>query len=160
MIRTALVGAAVAAILFAPMPSLASVKVRFVNPERYTDAGTFDAGSREATLAELRAYLERLGERFLAPGEALMIDVLNVDLAGHREPWRRSFSDVRIMRDVTPPRIKLRYVLSEKGKRRRSGEQDLTDINYQMNSARASGDRYGYEKALLADWFRQNFARR
>jgi len=37
----------------------------------------------------------------------------------------------------------------------------LTDIDYQMNvSARLSGGRYAYEKALLDDWFRRNFAAR
>jgi hypothetical protein len=41
----------------------------------------------------------------------------------------------------------------------RSGEETLTDINYQMNpSARFSGDRYIYEKALLDDWFRRIFS--
>ena len=58
------------------------------------------------------------------------------------------------MRDVTPPRISLSYVLTEKGKRTRSGEETLSDINYQMNtSARLSSDRYRYENALLDNWF-------
>lgn len=153
-----LAGALLAAILLAPTESLASVKVRFVNPERYTDAGSF--GSRDATLAELRAYLGKLGERILGPSQTLTIDVLDIDLAGQHEPWRYSMSDVRIMRDITPPSFKLRYVLSEKGGRARSGEDHLTNINYQMNpSARFSGDRYVYEKALLADWFRQTFSK-
>jgi hypothetical protein len=60
------------------------------------------------------------------------------------------------MSDVTPPRITLSYVLTEKGKRMRSGEETLTDIDYQMNpSAQLSSDRYVYEKALLDDWFRR-----
>jgi hypothetical protein len=156
MIRKAFLGAILAAALLAPAQSFADVKVRFIDPERYTDAGSFGAGSRAATLAEFKAYFEKLGARFLAPDQNLTIDVLNVDLAGHYEPWQRNFSDVRIMRDVTPPRIKLSYVLSVKGKRTRRGEDDLTDINYQMNpSGRFSSDRYAYEKALLDDWFRR-----
>jgi hypothetical protein len=62
------------------------------------------------------------------------------------------------MRGVTPPRIKLRYALTERGRRIGSGEETLSDINYQMNpSAHLSSDRYVYEKTLLDDWFRRTF---
>jgi DUF3016 family protein len=156
MTRTSFLAATFIAVLLAPAPSLADVKVRFINPESYTDAGSFGGRSSDATLAEFRAYLGKLGERLLAPGQNLTIEILNIDLAGHYEPWRGNFSDIRIMRDVTPPSVRLRYVLSEKGKRTRSGEDNLTDMNYQMNpSARSSSDRYAYEKALLDDWFRR-----
>ena len=156
MIRKISITAALAGILLVPASSLAGVNVRFISPERYSDAGAGDG-----TLAALRTHLQRLGERFLAPGQTLTVDILDVDLAGQYEPWRRNLADVRILRDVTPPRIKLRYVLTERGKRSRSGEDNLTDINYQMNpSARSSSDRLVYEKALLDDWFRRNFADR
>lgn len=161
MVRKSLFAATMAASLVAAVPSFAGVQVRFINPERYTDAGSFGATSRDATIAEFRAYFKKLGQRFLRPGQNLTVDVLDIDLAGHYEPWRRSLSDVRIMRDVTPPSFRLRYALTEKGKLRRTGEDTLTDINYQMNvSARFSSDRYAYEKALLDDWFRRNFANR
>jgi hypothetical protein len=156
MIRNTFLGAALVGLTFVPGMSFASVKVRFVNPERYTDAGSFDAGGRNATLAAFRAHLEKLGARLLAPTQSLTINVRNIDLAGENEPWSRNLSNVRIMSDVTPPRITLSYVLTEKGKRMRSGEETLTDIDYQMNpSAQLSSDRYVYEKALLDDWFRR-----
>ncbi len=161
MIRKASLGVAFAVLILAPGASFAGVKVRFIDPEHYTDAGSFGTGSRKATLAAFRTYFQKLGERFLAPGQTLTIDVLDIDLAGEYEPWRTNFSDIRIMRDTTPPSFRLRYVLTERGKRMRSGEENLMDINYQMNaSARLSGGRYAYEKALLDDWFRRNFADR
>jgi Protein of unknown function (DUF3016) len=97
MTRTSFLAATFIAVLLAPAPSLADVKVRFINPEHYTDAGSFGAGSSEATLAEFRSYLGKLGERLLAPGQNLTIEVLNIDLAGHFEPWSGNFSNVRIM---------------------------------------------------------------
>lgn len=108
MVRKFLLAATLVASLFTAAPSFAGVQVRFINPERYTDASSFGATSRDATIAEFRAYLEKLGQRFIRPGQNLTIDVLNIDLAGHYEPWRRNFSDVRIMRDITPPSVKLR----------------------------------------------------
>lgn len=152
--------AVLAAIVVFPTSSLAGVNVRFVNPGRYTDAGSF-AASRASMEAALRAHLDRLGKRFLAPGQTLTIDVLDVDLAGDYELGRYGPSDVRIMRGVTPPRIKLRYVLAERGRRARGGEETLSDINYQMNpSARLSSDLYVYEKALLDGWFERTFSNR
>lgn len=160
MIRSMPAAAVLATVLLAPVPGLAGVQVRFIHPERYVDAESFGAGSREATLAALRALIEKTAARFLAPSQTLTIDVLDVDLAGEYEPWRGSLSDVRIMRAITPPSFRLRYVLTERGRVVRRGEDVLTDVNYQMDlSARASGDRFRYEQALLADWFRQHFAR-
>ncbi|MEO6945626.1 MAG: DUF3016 domain-containing protein, partial [Nitrobacter sp.] len=104
MIRKTLFGVTLAVLILAPGASFAGVKVRFVNPERYSDAGSFDAGGRDATLSALRAHIEKLGARRLAPGQNLTIDVLNIDLAGENEPRGRTLSDVRIVRDVTPPR--------------------------------------------------------
>jgi hypothetical protein len=161
MTRKAMLAALMIAGL-APAPALAGVSVRFVNPERFTDAGSSGFRSADAgVLAELKAHLQRLGGRFLAPGQNLTIDILDIDRAGMDEPWRGGgMGDVRIMRGATPPRIRLHYLLNEKGTRARSGEETLTDINYQMNpSARFGGDRLVYEKALLDDWFRRMFPR-
>lgn len=153
MMRKFVIGAMLVAFV-TPIPSSARTIVRFVDAGHYTDVASSDD-----PLAVFRTYLERPGERYLPPGRTLTIDVLDIDLAGEYEPWRPSFSDVRIVRDTTPPRFKLRYVLAQKGRRLRSGEAHLSDMNFQMNSsARVSSDRYAYEKALLDDWFRQTFA--
>jgi hypothetical protein len=162
MVKRTILAAALMIAAFAPAHALAGINVRFIDPDRFTDAGSNGFRSADAgVLAEIKAHLQRLGGRFLAPGQNLTIDILDIDRAGMDEPWRGgSMGDVRIMRGVTPPRIKLRYVLADKGRRARSGEETLTDINYQMNpSARFGGDRLVYEKALLDDWFRRMFPR-
>lgn len=152
------VAAILAVIILSSASSHAGVNVRFVSPGRYTDAGSYDASSASVEAA-FRAHLDRLGKRFLAPGQNLNIDIVDIDLAGYQQPFRFAPNNVRIVSGVTPPRIVLRYVLTERGRRKRSGEDTLTDINYQMNpSARFSGDRYVYEKALLDDWFRRIFS--
>jgi len=83
MIRKILLSATLAILLLAPETGFAGVKVRFVHPERYTDAGPLSMGPQDATLAEFRAYFQKLGGQFLAPGQNLTIDVLDIDLAGH-----------------------------------------------------------------------------
>ncbi|MES1148544.1 MAG: DUF3016 domain-containing protein [Bradyrhizobium guangdongense] len=152
MIRTCLIAGVLTAALFGPSSCLAGVKVRFVNPDRYTDAEA-SGGGRAGMLAEFRSYLEALGSRYLAPGQTMSIDIVDIVLAGQVEPRSRG-TEVRVMRDVTPPRIRLRYTLSGKGGGTRSGEDVLSDISYQSGGRSPIGQ-YAYEKALLSDWFRR-----
>src|SRR5262245_38851999 len=95
-----------------------TVTVSFIQPENYTDAslqGRYETNADQWTLGELGRYLESLGRR-LGPQQVLTLDVLNVDLAGKIEWWRRSAYDLRILRDVYPPRIALHYGLAEGGR--------------------------------------------
>eukprot|EP01137_Pigoraptor_chileana_P019038 Opistho-2@79491 len=67
----------------------AAVEVRFVEPEKYSDAGDF-AGyrDREQTLKDIQAHFRELGDKLL-PGKDLLIEVTDVDLAGSVEPVGR-----------------------------------------------------------------------
>jgi hypothetical protein len=145
----------VAGLMLPPRAAQAGVSVRFTNPERYTDADSYGLGSYRFTMTFVRQYLEEMGKALLRPGQDLKIDVLNIDLAGTSQ-LSRSGRDLRVMRDITPPSFRLRYVLKEKGRPPRSGEETVTDLNYQ--STRLASERFTYEKALLRDWFRQRFA--
>jgi hypothetical protein len=137
----------------------AAVKVTFIAPERYRDSDLRSASSRASILGELRQHLQRLGERYLKPGQTLTIDVLDVDLAGDYEPWRSTLSNVRIMRDITPPRITLRYKLQQNNRVLRQGSETVSDMNYLMRSSgRSSVGRLTYEKEMLSDWFRTRFS--
>ena len=58
------------------------------------------------------------------------------------------------MREVTWPRIKLRYALTRGDQLLASGEEQLIDQNYLMMTNRYFvGDRLRYEKAMLDAWF-------
>ncbi|MCC7252085.1 DUF3016 domain-containing protein [Hyphomicrobium sp.] len=152
--------ASIVAMVFAGLlPSVgaaAAVNVTFVAPERYRDFRS--SGSRNATLNQFRRIFTQLGTRYLKPGQSLSIDVLDIDLAGEYEPWSGRLNDVRIMRDITPPRIRMRYVLRENGRVLARAEETVSDMNYLMNpSARRSGEQLAYEKDMLRDWFRSRF---
>jgi hypothetical protein len=139
----------------------AGVEVEFVEPERYTDVDLHDRGgrSREITMDELRAHLELLGERHLEPGRILEIEVLDVDLAGRFEWWHFPTSDdVRFLREITWPRIEMRWKLREDGKTLREDEESVADVDYLWAAGlRLSTDPLKYEKAMLDDWFRDRF---
>lgn len=152
-IRAALLGVAVTLLVAAPAP--AGVIIHFADPQQY-GSSDFGSATPEATLSELAGHLQKLGTRLLKPNQTLRIDVLRVDLAGMIQPF--GTQQVRVMRDATPPRIKLRYIMTQGGRILQRDEETISDINYLMNSARASsGGRLYYEKEMLTDWFRRRF---
>ncbi|WP_232630985.1 DUF3016 domain-containing protein [Methylobacterium sp. Leaf118] len=156
--RLALLGA-----LAIPGPALAQVSVRFVEPERYTDAqNRFGSGvSLRVTLAEMRRLFETLGNRVLAPGQSLDIAVLDIDLAGMDQPGANAPFGLRVVNDVTPPRFHLRYALREGRRTVLSAEETVSDLNFLMRYARASsGQTFFYERELLRDWFQARIAER
>jgi hypothetical protein len=137
-----------------------SVDVTFTNPQRYRDIGDRYASRRSRVLKEVESYFNYLGDRYLKDGQVLSIEVLNIDLAGQYEPWRFEFRDVRIMRDITPPRLKLRYALVDRGKLLMRAEENVTDMTYLWGAGSIYGDqRLGYEKKMLREWFRRRFVR-
>ncbi|MGE0626472.1 MAG: DUF3016 domain-containing protein [Hyphomicrobiaceae bacterium] len=136
-----------------PSPVAAAVKVTYITPARFSDAG-----SHGVTMDHFRRVFAQLGDRYLKRGQALDIKVLDIDLAGEFEPWRRHLNDVRIMRGITPPRIKLQYVLRQNGRVIARRTETISNMNYQMNaSARYSNERFAYEDDMLRDWFRSRF---
>jgi len=139
----------------------AEVAVRYA-PARTVSNWTFrSAQERDGMFRELARYLERIGGRLLPPGRSASIELLEVQPAGRFEPWRAPpGDDIRILRDTTPPRVRLRYSVTERGRTTAQGEETVTDMNYLSNlSARASSDGLAYEKEMLRDWLLRRLVR-
>lgn len=152
-------------LVVAGVASAATVSVTFVQPEKFTDAGHSRGRATERDLAELREdlqqHLQRLADRKLAASDTLQVEVLDIDLAGDFEMNRLTrFSDVRVVRDIASPRIKLRYT-GKLGDRIVTGaEEELSNMNFLWGHNRYSGgDRLRYEKPMLDAWFEKRFAK-
>ncbi|MET0961923.1 MAG: DUF3016 domain-containing protein [Noviherbaspirillum sp.] len=152
-----------AAFLVCAAAAAGGVQVRFIDPQHYTDARLDGYGATdERVLRTLERHLQELGGRCLDAGDTLDIQILDIDLAGQQEWWRRSGArNLRVMRDVTWPRIRLAYAL-----RRADGEiiesrERLSDMNYLWSSAyvRTDSMELPYERAMLSSWFSQSFCR-
>lgn len=154
--------ALLAALAGTSAPAVAAVSVSFVAPESYSDANTYGRHRGPASpsvLRDLEAHLVKLGGRYLPSDRSLKIEVLDIDLAGEYEPFRFRLYDVRVLRGVTWPRIKLRYVLEQNGQVLRTAEEVVADPAYLLGASRLSDtDRLYHEKRMLEDWFRQRFA--
>ena len=152
------------AVLAAPMTAMAGVEVTFTAPENFTDAsprGNKNLRETQRVMDQLSQYLSKQAARYLRSGQDLKVEVLDIDLAGRVEWWRTNLYDVRIMRDIDAPAIKLRYTLSENGATLTSGEEWVRDLGYLMgiNVVTGSQDSLKYEKAMLGTWLRNRFAK-
>lgn len=150
----ALVSATALVLLAHPVWAAGLVEVRFVQPERFSDAGR-NPIERDRALASLSAHLRELG-RQLPDGQQLKVDVLDVDLAG--EEVVRNGRDLRILRGgADVPSLAVRWTLEQGGRTVRSGDDRLTDLGYLSGRmpSNASLSDLPYEKALLTRWFQE-----
>lgn len=143
--------------LLASSAALAEVTVTYVKPDEYTDM-PFSPYDRERTLKDFSAYFATLNKK-LPEGQTLKIEVLDIDLAGRLYP-RRAADDIRVMTGGADwPRMHLRYTLEENGQVLRSGDEQISSMNYQWNrTSYFDNDAMRYEKQMLDDWFHKTIA--
>jgi len=99
----------------------------------------------------------------LRDGESLDLRVLDVDLAGHNEWWHPGAYDLRVMRDITWPRLDIEFAWrGAQGEVLGEGRERVSDLNYLWRSAylRADSDPLPYERAMLRDWIERRFCAR
>jgi len=157
--------AAGVAVAVAPDKPASAIEVIFLAAENFTDVkdGHMDSDrGREGVLEQLKEHLVSHGAKYLAKGQRLQITVTDVDLAGDFEPWRGiNFHDIRIVKDIYPPRVNLEFKLFDaEGKVVSEGKRQLRNLGYLMSMAMPTSDPLRYDKEMLNDWLRQEFKRR
>ena len=157
-LAAALACAAVAAAPGAPY-RMDGVEVSYRDPAQFTEM-KHNPGERSDWLDDLSKYTARRAAQLLPGGERLSVTITDVQLAGMFEPWRRgNLSNVRIVRDTTPPRIDLSFQLeSAQGVTLKQGERQLRDgAFFLMRSTRYRNDALAYEKNLIDAWLSKEF---
>lgn len=155
----------IAPTLFAAPPTavtapVARVEVVFDQPEKFTDVKDSSVGSdkgRDEYLTLIKEYLEERVPYYLGAGQTLKLIFTDIDLAGDFEPWRGpDFSDVRIVKDIYPPRMSFSCKLVDaNGAVVKEGQEKLVEMSFQMLAGPSgSSDSLRYEKAMLDNWLR------
>lgn len=162
---TALLAAATS--LFAADPAPSRIEVVFANPETYTDVRESlhsPENSRYYYLDLIRAHLERVAPKYVAAGQHLTLTFANIDMAGEFEArrGRRANAQVRLIRDIYPPRMKFSHRLTDaNGAVLSAGESDIIDVGFRMRGkTRVRHDEVFYEKGLLDDWLKNELGKR
>jgi hypothetical protein len=138
--------------------------VIFFERERFTDVRDSymeTPRGRDAILAQIKDYIVDRAKWYVPEDSKLTVTINDVDLAGDFEPERGvQFQDIRMMREIYPPRIKLSYKLVDaSGSEVQHGTRELTDLMYLQNLQFNPNDPLRFEKALLDDWLRTDFKR-
>ena len=159
--QTMLTAAMFAGVAHAAAPA---VTVDWTNPAEFSEvrqSRCWRHDAPESWLKELARHVERRASHLLADGEQLAITLTDVRRAGDCEPGRAPRSDeIRVVRNIYPPRIVLRYVLADAtGTRLREGEATLRDVAFLSRAPLNASDPLRYEKSLLDNWLRKEFAR-
>lgn len=137
----------------------ASVEVIFDNPDKFRDVEYGYHGQKRGQkiyLPQLEKHIIRQAERVLEDGQAFIITITDIDLAGEHEPWRTPpMDDIRIVKSIYPPRMDFSYeVRDSAGNVLKSGEERLTDLNFDFRIRINYHDDLFYDKAMITDWFR------
>jgi hypothetical protein len=142
-----------------PGPELAptsSVSVAYVHPEKFSDVGDsrmpFEK-TRDAYLEDLRKHIVRSASRLLSGQQKLTVAITDVDMAGSFEPWHARMNDVRVVKDIYPPRIELNFTLTgADGAVVKQGERLLRDSSFLMTSTPYGNQPMRYEKDMIDRW--------
>jgi len=137
-----------------------NVTVTFHEADKFTDVRShFGGRTDEGYLEMLSKHLQEVAEKRLAPGQKLEVTITDIDLAGDYLPTGARSQDVRIIREIYIPRVRLSFkLLDETGKVINEGERRLANLDF-MNDIRLAGrsDPLFYDKNLLSDWINKEF---
>lgn len=157
-----LIAATALLILGQPVRSLAAdeprATVKFESPEKFTDVKDSISGTdkgRDFYLKEISRLIEEQAQR-LPAGQKLTVVFTDIDLAGDYLPSMPMNHDIRVMKDIYPPRMKFTYTITDaSGAVVKEGKESLSDMNYLQTVGISRGDTLFYDKALLRDWLRK-----
>ncbi len=140
------------------------VSVRWEDPAKFTEirqsSNRFEA-ERGDWVQQLARYLQTTAAKPLQPGQTLDVTLVDIKRAGDYEPWHGPRGrDIRIMRDIYPPRITLQYTLKDaSGRIVSEGDARLSDTGYLHNvGLKSDSDPLRYEKRLIDDWVKRQLA--
>ena len=145
-----------------PVTEAGAVKITWQLPDKYTDIKS--SGELQSRY-ELRAFesmtkqLNKLADKVLTNGEKLELTVTNVDLAGDVRPtFGAPPNDIRVLKDIYPPRIAFSYRLIKGHEVVLSGEENLKDMNYLGGIQPRRQESFVYENKMLKQWFNRTLA--
>lgn len=138
------------------------VKVQWTDPAQFSEirqsTNRFEA-ERGDWVQQLAKYVQTKAGKQLQPGQTLDVTLTDIKRAGDYEPWHGARgTDIRILRDIYPPRIALTYTLTNaQGQVIAQGERKLQDSGYLHNiGLQRDTDPLRYEKQLLDDWIQRD----
>src|SRR5580765_6837008 len=140
------------------LPANDRVNVSWADPASFSEHSCdFTPGGRDyAWVGDLAKYTRDQALKRLPAGAHLDVKFIDIDRAGECLPTMRG-EQIRIIRDMYPPRITLHYRLSGNGVTAADADATLRDLAFMMTSPGLPGssDPLRYEKRVIDDWLRK-----
>lgn len=110
-------------------------------------------------VVELGDYVSERVARALPPGQRADVQILDIQRAGQYEWWWARAEDVRVMRDIYPPRMRVQFVRYDaNGQVIAEGTQLFGDLAYLDGPQPLStADSLRYEKRMIDRWVQREF---
>lgn len=146
------------------LPAEGAVAVQWTDPAQFTDlkfSGNRWEAARGNWVFQLAEHVRDAAAKRLPEGDRLEVTITDIGRAGRYEPWHGvRMQDVRIMRDIYPPSMKLEFrQYGADGRLVAEGARELRDMGYLMSAGTLPGtsDHLRFEKRMIDDWARTEF---
>ncbi|GIU23649.1 DUF3016 domain-containing protein [Shewanella schlegeliana] len=138
------------------------VKVEWQDPDSFRDirsSGDIQSRFEKRTFDQLTKNLNKEASKILKPDQKLEMVVTDLDLAGDVRPtFGATTHDMRIVKDIYPPRITFSYKVIEGDKVIIAGDEKLIDMNFMYSVNKMNDKTYRYENAMLTSWLKKSIA--
>ncbi|WP_394389528.1 DUF3016 domain-containing protein [Shewanella woodyi] len=145
-----------------PVTEKGVVKIEWKDPKSFRDvkaASDIQSRYEMRTFETLTKNLNKEASKILKPNQKLEMQVTDLDLAGDVRPtFGATTSDIRVIKDIYPPRITFTYTVTQDGKTVMAGDEKLTDLGFMHSIGRVNEKPTRYESKLLTDWMKKTVA--
>jgi hypothetical protein len=134
------------------------VKVVWQDTKKFRDvesSGDIQSRFEERLFNALTKHLNKEAQKLFKPDQKLELVVTDLDLAGDMRPtFGASVSDLRIVKDIYPPRMSFSYKLLDGKRVVIAGDEKLIDMNFLGHVQAVKQDSFPYETRMLSDWLK------
>lgn len=148
----------VSLLLMAPFAQAGEIKVKWFEPENYTDmkgADESDKRFQKRAFKQFDKHFAKLAKK-LPEGVVLNLKVTNVNLAGDVRYNFNLHREIRLVKDVYWPSFEFEYQLSQNNELIEKGEAEIKDMSFMVRGNRMSRhESLRFEKRLFNEWFEE-----
>ncbi|WP_335903590.1 DUF3016 domain-containing protein [Shewanella algae] len=142
-----------------PVTESGKVKIEWQSPKDFRDiksASELQSRYEKRLFDTLTKTLDKDVSSSLKDNQKLELTVTDVDLAGDVRPtFGATANDIRVVKNVYPPKISFSYRLLEGDQVVVAGDEKLTDMQFLDHVDRINSDSFRYEERMLKDWFQK-----
>ena len=138
------------------------VKIVWQSPKDYRDiksSGELQSRYEKRLFETLTENINKEAAKILKQNQKLEMTITDVDLAGDMRPtFGSTANDLRIIKDIYPPRMTFSYQVMENDKVIIAGDEKLSDMGF-MGGIQSLNDKpFMYETKMLTEWLKKTIA--